>query len=94
MIFITNKNGHYFVVTTHNFIIEELRDCTLHESLSAMYTYVCKHQSLDLDEIEFNEIIFNQKESVIWEVHSTGGGIPLELDANQSIENYISNYEL
>ena len=91
---VTNKNGHYFIVKIHNLIIAKLSECTLHNSLSDMYLYVCKLQELEAEEIEGNEIIFNQIEDVIWEVHSTGGGIPLELDTNQTIEDYISNYEL
>lgn len=93
-IFLTNKNGHYFILEIDNINLGEIKGHSLHDSLSDMYHFVCNNHGLEYDEVEFNEIKLIQKGDDLWESHSTGCGVKIALEQSQTFESYISSYKL
>lgn len=87
---------YYFVINAYDFHPMNLVDCSLYNNLEDLYDAVCQLEDLDLDEIEGNEIVFNQdQESLLWfEFDSLGCSVADASIDSMQLYTYLSNYEL
>jgi hypothetical protein len=92
-LFLLNNQGHYFAITSDNINIDSLDHCTLHTSLSALYTAACRQDKLCLDEVQGNELVLVQHGNK-WSETIHGCTRHFSFKLPNTIENYLSAYTL
>lgn len=97
-VYLMNKENFYFHIKVSNFSLDATTRCKQHQCLGTLYRSVVIEQGIQLDEVEGNEILIEERDGVLFEIymaggeHSTGQGSPLALEVDQSLEDYISNF--
>jgi len=91
--YVTNKYDHYFLIDVASFDITMARNCKQHESMAAMYGYVCASGELSPDEVEGMEIVIEQAKKEIT-ISTHGRCIPIKLSVNQTLEDLVANYQV
>lgn len=99
-VFLSNKENFYFHIKVSDFSLEATTLCKQHQSLDSLYQCVVIEQGLQPDEVKGNEILIEERDGALFVTYRAGGelsseqGLPLKLQRGQSLEEYISNFEL
>ena len=87
MLYITNKRHYYFEVDDKDVVTNDLKDCIIHESEEAMYSYVARETGVDLEEIEGSSIIVTETQA------TAANGCFYDFDSASAAE-YINEFEM